>query len=69
MRVSNLTSEDKEKLMECIGNILSGESRVLYGHRVRIIGYDHTRKVVLVQYVDTKEFAVVNKIHDIRRLI
>mgnify|MGYP001770614145 CR=1 FL=1 len=69
MRVSNLGTEDKEKLMECVGTILSGENRILYGHRVKIIGYDHTRKGILVQYADTKEFVVINKIHDIRRLI
>jgi hypothetical protein len=69
MRVNNLSVEDKERIMECVGSVLSGENRVLYGHRIKIIGYDHTRKGILIQYTDTKEFAVINKIHDIRRLI
>jgi len=69
MRVSNLSTEDKEKLMECIGTVLSGESRILHGYRIKIIGYDHTRKGILIQYIDSKEFAIINKIHDIRRLI
>jgi hypothetical protein len=64
-----LHTEDKERLMECVGTVLSGETRVLYGHRIKVIGFDHTRKGILIQYTDTKEFAVINKIHDVRRLI
>ena len=62
-------SEDKEKLMECIGNALAGEVRILYGNRVKIIGYDYQRKGILVEYLDTKDIAIINRVHDIRRII
>jgi hypothetical protein len=55
--------------MECIGNVLAGEVRILYGSRVKIIGYDYQKKGILVQYLDNKDIAVVNRIHDIRRII
>jgi hypothetical protein len=61
--------EDKERLMECIGNVLAGETRILYGNRVKIIGYDHQRKGILVEYLDNREITVINRIHDIRRII
>ncbi len=62
-------AEDKEKLMECIGNALAGEVRILYGNRVKVIGYDYQRKGILVEYLDNREIAIVNRIHDIRRII
>jgi hypothetical protein len=60
---------DKEQIMECIGKALAGEQRILYGHRVKVIGYDHSRHGILIQYTDTKELVVLNRIHDVRRLI
>jgi len=62
-------TEDKEKLMECIGNALAGEVRILYGNRVKVIGYDYQRKGILVEYLDNREITIINRIHDIRRII
>jgi hypothetical protein len=55
--------------MECIGNALAGEVRILYGNRVKVIGYDYQRKGILVEYLDTKDIAIINRVHDIRRII
>jgi len=68
MQLSRDTT-DKERLMQCIGEVLAGEQRILYGHRVKIIGYDHQRKGILIQYVDTKEMAIITRVHDLRRVI
>jgi len=70
IRMSVMLSEgEKNRLMECVGLVLAGKIRVLHGYRVKVLGYDHIKKGVVIQYLDNKEISVLTKIHEIRRLI
>jgi len=64
-----LSEGEKSKLMECIGLVLAGKIRIIHGYRVKVIGYDHTRKGIVIQYLDTYQTSVLTKIHEVRRLI
>jgi hypothetical protein len=60
---------EKQRILECIGTVLAGKLRVIDGYRVKVIGYDHMRKGVIVQYLDTRELSILTKVHEVRRLI
>lgn len=64
-----LSEGEKARLMECLGLILAGKIRIIHGYRVKVIGYDHARKGIVIQYLDTRETSVLTKIHEVRRLI
>jgi hypothetical protein len=63
------SDEDKERLMECIGNVLAGEVRILYGSRVKIIAINYRYFLVIEIFYKYTFSLVVNRIHDIRRII
>ncbi len=60
---------ENQKILECIGTVLAGKTRIIDGYRIKVIGYDHFRKGVIIQYLDTRELSILTKVHEIRRLI
>jgi len=60
---------EKNRIMECVGTALAGKIRILHGYRVKVLGYDHIHKGVLIEYLDTREVSLLTKMHEIRRLI
>lgn len=67
--MTTVTEEEKRKILEVIGTVLAGKTRVIKGNRVKVIGYDSTRGGIAIQYLDTKQISYITTLHDARRLI
>lgn len=67
--MTTVTEEEKRKILEAIGTVLAGKTRIIKGNRVKILGYDSVRGGIAIQYLDDKKIAYITTLHDARRLI
>jgi len=61
-------SEKKHELMECVGKILAKQERKFKGKRVVVLGYDNSKRAIVVKTYDG-DIIYVRTIAELRSLL
>jgi len=61
-------SEKKHELLECVGKILTKQERKFKGKRVVVIGYDNSKRAIVVRTYDG-DIMYIRTIAELRSLL